>query len=375
MSSARRRTTALRVLCRALPSEAVGQDEPPPGQIRRPQPAVWSDVLALATELHVGPALWSAVHAARDGMPLDVAEQLHQYQLMSTVRNIRLRHCLTEAVQAFNEAGIVPLLFKGALQLVDGTPGVVGDRWITDLDLLVQDEQMSAAGEALERLGYEPDPAGPFLHPHELPFIRDRSPGPIELHAALGSPPIPTALPVTEAWAESSELSVGSARAQALSPTHQVLHNVLHSAVQDLNHAVGGLPLRQLLTLSRLVQTHGPAIDWVAIQRRMEEHGLDSQLRDHLWLAHRFAGMALPDGRWRAWPRLHELRVRASFALGWPPHVQRNLRFAFGRAYLDSLYAHGDQPVKLVAARAHHAFRILRRDGRRVLGDLRARRT
>jgi hypothetical protein len=49
-------------------------------------------------------------------LPVDVAEQLHQYQLLNTVRNIRLRRSLTEAVQVLNQAGIVPMLFKGSFQ-------------------------------------------------------------------------------------------------------------------------------------------------------------------------------------------------------------------------------------------------------------------
>jgi hypothetical protein len=138
-----------------------------------------------------------------------------------------------------------------------------------------------------------------------------------------------------------------------------VLYNVLHSSVQDGNHANGGLPLRQLLILSTLVETHGTAIDWAMIGRRMEEHGLARQMRDHLWLAHRFAGMDLPEGNVSAWSRLHEGRVLANFALGWPAHLQRNLRGAMQRDYLDSLYHHGNHPLRLGAARVRHAVRIV----------------
>jgi hypothetical protein len=231
---------------------------------------------------------------------------------------------------------------------------------MVDLDLMVPVAQLPDARRALEGLGYRALHRKPFAHPHELLLGRADLPGPIELHVALGSAPIPGVLPTAEAWAQSSAISVGDGRARALSPTHQVLHNVLHSAVQDGNHATGGLPLRQLLILSRLAETHGASIDWAMIGRRMEEHGLARHLRDHLWLAHRFAGMDLPDGNVRAWSRLHEGRVLANFALGWPAHFQRNLRGAMQRDYLDSLYHHGNQPLRLGAARVRHAVRIVR---------------
>jgi hypothetical protein len=356
MSSARRRTAALLVLSRALA-----------GDVGESQHVEWDEVLALATELLLGPALWSAAHERHDRIPPAVAEQLRQQYLWNIVHNHRFQRSLTDAVLALNMAGVVPLLFKGALHLADRMPRAVEDRLMVDLDVLVPADQMRAAEQALEGLGYEARPGKPFSHPHELPFDHDGSPGPIELHVTLGSPPVPTVLPTAEAWMQSTEISIGDGHARALSPTHQVLHNVLHSAVQDRNHVIAGLPLRQLLTLCRLVETYGSAIDWAMIGRRMEEHGLARQLRDHLWLAHRFTGMNLPDPNRSLWSRLHETRVLVSFALGWPAHLQRNVQDAMGRDYLDSLYHHGNQPLKLSAARIRHTARLLRQQRRKVI--------
>lgn len=374
MSSPRHRMIALRVVCRTLKGEPASPTRSPQSQNQHAQRILWNEVLMIADELVVGPALWGAAAVVADGIPIEVAGGLRERQLANVSRNIRLRQLLTEAVEALNCAGIVPLLFKGASELAAGGHDVVSNRWMADLDVLVPPIQVAPAGSVLERLGYMADPGCPFSHPHEVPFVRGDSPGPIELHAQLGSPPIPSVLPLAEAWPESSELQIGVARARVLSPTHQVLHNVLHSAVQDLNHAVGGLPLRQLLTLSRLVQLHGPAIDWPRIQRRMARHGLERTLNDHLWLTHRFTGMPFPLDRRGLRPRLHEMFVLANFSLSWPPHVQRNLRFAFGHAYLDSLYSHEGRPCRVAAARARHAARVLRRDGRTALQDVLVRR-
>jgi hypothetical protein len=327
---------------------------------RREQALDWNEVLVVASELMAGPSLWCAVCESRRRIPAAVGEQLRQQYLLNIVRNIRFGRELSEAVHALNVSGVVPLLFKGALELASRTPGELGGRVMVDLDLLVPVDQLPDARQALEGLGYRVLDGKPAGHPHELPLVRAGSAGPIELHVALGSPPIPAVLPTAEAWAQSTAISVGEGRARALSPSHQVLHCILHSAVQDCNHAVGGLPLRQLLVLSRLTETHGAAVDWGMIGRRMEEHGLARHLRDHLWLAHRFAGMDLRVGNVSAWSRLHEGRVLASFALGWPAHVQRNVRGAMHRDYLDSLYHHGNQPLRLGAARVRHGIRVVR---------------
>lgn len=337
------------------------------GRPQRPQPEDWPEILAVAQELMVIPEVSRVVRQTPTDVPPAVADHLREAHMGHMVRNLRFRYELTRVVEAFNRAGTVPLLMKGSLQLVDGTLGL-GDRWMSDLDVVVPGAELSRSAEILGELGYRPDPGKPFLHPHELPFYRAGTAGPMEVHRELGSSPLADVLPVAEAWAASTELTIGRALARALSPTHQVLHNILHSAVQDLNHAVGGLPLRQLVTLAGLTRAHGPAVDWQAIERRMQEHGLGGTYHDHLWLTHRLTGMALPDGvGGTPAARLHERWALASFALGWPADAQRNLRHAFGRAYLDSLYAHGDRPLQLAWARARHGVTVLRRDGRAAL--------
>jgi len=340
---------------------------------RRPIPlADWSRLIDLADELMVTPALWSQLQNHPKPLPAEITERVRESHLGNTVRNLRFKRSLIAAISALNQVGITPLLFKGSLALVDGTLPRLGDRVMVDLDILIPAQTMNGAGGALGEIGWKPYPGKPFLHPHELPFVLTSAPGPIELHTELGSEPIPTALPAAAAWAASTEISVDGARVRALSPTHQVLHNVLHAAVQDLNHAVGGLPLRQLLALSQLASAHGLAIDWPGIRRTMEKLGLGDALRDHLWLAHRYAGLALPGGDW-GWrggrASLHEARVLINFALGWPAHVHRNLHYAFGRAYLDSLYAHGDRPLHLASARLRHGAKLLRQSRRGALRD------
>ncbi len=375
MSSPYSRLAALKIVRALLAGGGDSRDQTNRAKLGRVQSPQWTAVLELADELRIAPALSRLARNAREAIPPHVAEVLLERHRENTIRNVRLRHQLVAAVQALNAVGTVPLLLKGALSLVDGTLDGIGDRWMVDLDLLVPQGEVLSATQALLGIGYEASPLEPRLAPHELPFLRARAPGPIELHVELGTPPIPSVLSVTEAWANSTELWVNEdsqppmprGRARGLSPTHQLLHNVLHSAVQDLNHAVGGLPLRQLLALSRLLAAHGSAIDWAEIRQRMDQHGLAGELRDHLWLAHHFAGMSLPDGRWGMGPRVHEARVLANFALVWPEQLHRNLRFVFGRPYLDSLYAHGNQPLRLAGARVHHAARVLRRDGHGAL--------
>jgi hypothetical protein len=360
MSSPLRRVATLCCLTRALRGEPAGTGDRATGWL----PCVgWEEVVALAVELQVAPTLWGVLQAADDPLPPSVADELRHHYRLNTVRNLRFRDQLTQVVRVLNAAGIEPLLIKGALRIVNGTAQRLGDRWMDDLDLVLPAGRMSDSIVALGEVGYRPAPAKPVSR-HDLALMLDRAPGWIELHLELGSSPIPALLPAAEVWSQSSPLRFSGVRARAPRPTHEVLHNILHSAVQDLDHAVAGLPLRQLLTLARLVQRYGPELDWKLIRRRMGDQNLTSEYRDHLWMAHRLAGMPLPeDSGAEVSARLHEARAVGSFALRWPAEVHRNLRYALGPDYLDVLYSHGDRPLELARARVRHVLEVLRRDG------------
>ncbi|HEY5317661.1 MAG TPA: nucleotidyltransferase family protein [Solirubrobacteraceae bacterium] len=366
LSSPRARVRALLSLRRALTLP-----EPSPRSATD-----WHDICAVAIELWVAPALWLAIRDTADALAPDVLELLQDHHRANTIRNLRFKEQLREAVQTLNLAGVTPLLFKGSVQLVDGTAAGTGARGMSDLDLAVPAPAMAAAVEALKRIGYAPVAQNQFAHPHVVVMERHRTPGPIEVHVELGFPPISSVLPFTRVWAASAAIAVGGGRARTPSPSHQVLHNILHSAVQDLHHVVAGMPLRQLLTLARLARVHGAAVDWAAVSAELETRGHARALADHLWLAHRFAGLELPKGH-RGGPsqRLHEARVLATFGLGWPARLQQNLRIAFAPDYLDKLYGHGGRPAALARARARHAVHVTRRDGTHVVREAFARRT
>lgn len=58
----------------------------------------------------------------------------------------------------------------------------------------------------------------------------------------------------------------------------------------------------------------------------------------------------------------------------WPTDVARNLSFAFGRAYLDDRYHHGDRPLRLALARCRHAVHLAAHGPRRALRSTLVRR-
>jgi hypothetical protein len=145
-----------------------------------------------------------------------------------------------------------------------------------------------------------------------------------------------------------------------LSPAHVLLHNVLHSELQDLNHAVGGIAVRQLHTFAAICRRLDGANDVDEVRERLAAHGLQRLHESHTHLVRRLFGLdAGPGPTFSA--RAHYARCLATFALGWPADVQRNLRFTFDPVYMRRRYGDGS----LTRARLRHARSLWRgrRDG------------
>lgn len=329
----------------------------------------WRRVVLLADDHQVTGALAVAI-AARADLDTDpgIRDRLARSHRRNLVRNMLLRRQTLEAGRTLNRAGIEPLLLKGALYLFDGTLLDMGERFTGDIDIVVPEAAWDTAVAALESAGYRPEAGKPFLHPHELPMVARGRPTSVELHRSLGSAGVAAVLPLEEAWRDSSDHRVDGVSFRGLSPTHAALHNILHAQLQDLNHAVFGIPIRQLHTLYCLERAGRDRIDWELVEGRLREHALDAMARGYLDLARRLLGMESPVPGGPA-TFIHSLVSLASFEMGWPVDVHRNLRFALGAEYLDHLYGHGHRPARLLATRARHLYRVARARGRSALTE------
>lgn len=314
----------------------------------------WDDVVGIADELTVLPTLWGAVRDKRLDPPPDTARFLRRQHHWNAARNLAFSHGLKRAIASLQAAGITPLLFKGGLSLIDGTVTDLGWRWMGDLDMVVAEARLFDALECLHGIGFKTLPPG-YDAPHEIVISHPDMPGAIDLHIELGGKPTSSVLPIDEVFSASIPVACGAATALGPSPTHQVLQCILHSALHDHNHLVGGLPLRQLLTLATLLEVHGPAVDWAEIEHRSALHGLSTQVRAHLWLGHRLLATPLPSAQCAsARSRLHEQRVLGNFMLRWPPVIHRNLCESLRKEHVEALYHHGDWPLALTVARVRH---------------------
>src|SRR5262249_48891631 len=153
---------------------------------------------------------------------------------------------IMECAAALNAEGIAPVLLKTVVNLVERPDAAIGTWTTRDIDLVVEPERFDRSLEIITSLGYRTRPELKCEDGHSHPgLVRPGSVVPIDLHKSIG--PQLHILSTSEALAEAKALGTGGAEIRTLSSTHQMIHVVFHSEVDDRRHELGLIGLHPLI--------------------------------------------------------------------------------------------------------------------------------
>jgi len=283
----------------------------------------WGSVVTMANLQFVTPALWVSLgdKGLAEMLPDDLKEYLEALHSLNADRNRNLKQQVVEAAGELNGKGIEPVLLKGAAHLFTDTFGDPGARMMGDLDILIPGDRLKSCLDALQGLRYRTDEnlKRRFAdHHHFAPLFRPDAYAAIELHLDPVAPAAVPILPTETAWAHSRPLAVEGVRMRVLSPTHRILHNILHSEIADHNHRRGLICLRQLHDLVATATRYVAEVEWRAIEEGMDRHGRSRELQAYLYLARRLFGLDVsPGGRPAFGSIVHYLRCHLGVRWAW----------------------------------------------------------
>ncbi len=325
----------------------------------------WEAVVRIAHPEMLSPALCGALAAKGllDAVPEGIRNSLQRRLTINGVRNERIKQQASEIVATLNRTGIEPIILKGGLHFFEAPPADLGTRMMWDLDFVVPENELDRAVDGLCAIGYQIDQEGENWTYHYRPLFHPEAILPIDVHRYVGEQK--DVLPPMEAWREAVPVSAGDLRLRALCPTHRVFHNIFHSQVQDRGHELGIIYPRQLYALAAMCTDHASAIDWDAVRRRMDGHGLGPHLRARMYQAARLFDVPLP----RALSptpgaRFHHRRCLVQLRWSWLMrlvHEWAGATHPFKRHAIDFIYGCGTNPIKVNAYRVRHAWYLLRK--------------
>lgn len=297
----------------------------------------WDQMLEIVTEQKIAPAFWTALEkrALAGLLPAEVRKLLFKAHLLNTLKNKALKEQAIEIISKFNGIGVEPLLLKGAVSLFVKTFDDPGTRVMADLDVLVPASSAQQCWNLLRAAGYEPIADNPhFLidyayHHHLRPLYRPCDRSMVEIHREGLPESTARILPTTLIWKHAEEVvNPFGIRMKAPSPSHRILHNILHSDVINRTYVRGGIVLRALHELAAIQTRETKAIDWATLERMMERGGQKKVFDASVYLMHRLLKVPMPANLRKTfrsrlhfektqlqlrWGGLHKLMVRASW--------------------------------------------------------------
>jgi hypothetical protein len=279
----------------------------------------WESLLYMAN-LHFCSPLWF-VRLRADGLlpllPNDLQTYLQHLHQANLERNETFQFAIKEIYSKLEDLEIPAILLKGGATLCDNLYEDQGARMMADLDLLVKPQHAERVRNLLLELGYEeqPDCFTGFLGyfntytPHHLPRqLKPGTPVAVEIHFQTALGQAGRVMQTDLSWKHKEIITWEGLNPSVLIPTYRLLHNTVHSPVQDKMFITSILSLRDLAEFTYLVRRYESDINWREWLEKGSKQGLDREFRGYLTLAHRLMGMPFP----KDMPRIHFVNVHVT---------------------------------------------------------------
>ncbi len=278
--------------------------------------------LVLQANIQMCTPLWYARLKQDDllqHLPQDLQEYLQVLYESNRERNEELKAGLEELLAAFEKAGIDAILLKGAATFVDDLYGAPGARYMGDLDILVQPENIEICKSILKSLEYEEkhDPDKEFdnlptdeRHHHINEHIKPNSPLVVEIHFKVAYGKGGRALQTSSVWNNRQETSFRNYKTAILNPTDRILHNTLHALLPEREFLHGHVALLQLNEFAALTTRYAEEFNWPSWQQVASANGFNAEFKTYLTLAHSLSQTAWPVAIQKSWSsKFHSERI------------------------------------------------------------------
>jgi hypothetical protein len=215
--------------------------------------------------------------------------------LLNGKRNEQLLVTLARTAATLNAIDIEPVLLKGAAHLIEPIYPALGLRVVGDLDMLVPEDRVRAAAEALQKIGFTG--GGPNLpaNHHHWPMLLDPDTGAaVELHIGVLHRRSEHIIPAAEFYENSRAIAFRGRYVRLLDATRSIAHNIIHDLLDHEGYLRRRIELRQLLDLAMIRTKHETTIEWAELYRRFSAAGVGHVFTANLKIAERLFGLPVP---------------------------------------------------------------------------------
>ncbi|MDH4299240.1 MAG: nucleotidyltransferase family protein, partial [Dehalococcoidia bacterium] len=313
--------------------------------------AGWEEIAAAAERHGVLPLLYHSIKDCLDGLdiPGDVMEQMRRKYYVVAARNVRLYHELHRILELLAGKEIPVIVLKGAY-LAERVYGNIALRGMSDVDLLVRQDDLKLIDEILLETGARPVECNRVItgHKHNFGYVLPEGKLTVSINWKLVEADYPCRIDYSGIWSRAQRLQLARTEVLALAPEDLLLYVCLHAA----KHTAANMIIRMLCDITEIVDYFAGGLDWPAICVRARQWGVGRAVYVLLRLARELLDAAIPE------EQLEALR---------PVEFEEQRLLVVRRHILDSSAAveaaKASAPVarlKRITGLDHKAYRILR---------------
>jgi len=280
-----------RLLCDFLSGRKI-----PEARLEKLSPADWESLVDWALHFKVGGVFYREIKSRNfptELIPVDVRNRLREaYRNLATM-NTSLFFDVLKVLKSLADNQLPVIALKGP-SLAKDIYGDIALRPMSDMDLLVKEEDLVRAGRTLLTLGYQqyfPAWESVLKTHHHLPPFTNKSGTLIELHWNIVTPDSPIKVDLDGLWERACLIKVDNVEVRIFSPEDLFLHLCIHAGF----HLQTGLDLIPLYDMAGLIKTSEDKIDWQIVIERATRWGGQKCVYLMLLLVRELLGAAPPD--------------------------------------------------------------------------------
>ena len=265
----------------------------------------WEFLIRLSAGELVSPALYLNLlgHPQFQLIPEDVRDFLEATTLLNRQRNEKMTAQAIEAFRLLNAEGIRPLFLKGVANLLGNLYEDPAARISADIDFYVEESRAADAIRLLKAHGYT-EPPDPWFYDRQLiedshhfpPLIHLDHIASIEVHRHATSQRVPPIITDAEMVESSRVYPVENSVFLMPSREMRIMHNIIHTQLQDRSYSDKTIRLRQLYDFVLLCNESPADVDWRDIQDRFARFNLQEALTTYVLSAEILLGFQRPPG-------------------------------------------------------------------------------
>jgi len=281
-----------RLLCDCLSGRKI-----PDARLKKLSPVDWENLTDWALRFKVGALFYRETKSRNfptELIPVDVRNRLREaYRNLATL-NTSLFFDASKVLKSLADNQLPVIALKG-LSLAKNIYGDIALRPMSDMDLLVKEDDLVRAGRILLTLGYKQYfPAWESILKtfHHLPAFTNKSGAIIELHWNIVAPDGLITVDLDGLWERACFIKLDNVEVRVLSLEDLLLHLCIHACL----HLQTGLAgLISLCDMAGLIKTSADKIDWQIVIERATRWGGQKCVYLMLLLVRELLGAAPPD--------------------------------------------------------------------------------